>query len=81
MKSKVTKVEEIEGFDGCGERVRVFKCTEPLPGNERFNQTVHVWHGADSTRCTECSGPRTAMLQNCYHCRAVKKFLESKREK
>jgi hypothetical protein len=35
---------------------------------------VSVWRSADGTcRCTQCSGPLSAMLTSCPHSRAVKR--------
>lgn len=44
--------------------------------NQATWQAVGVWVGSDDTpRCVECSGRLVAMLANCPHARAVKRYI------
>lgn len=66
-------VKEIESFQsGTGEEVRVFKVWQSTAPEYT---APNVWLN-NGTRCTECQGRLTAMLANCPHTRAVKRFLK-----
>lgn len=68
-------IKEKEGFTGCGDEVvRVFHVKVK---GERYGLVAQVWvHQDGGTCCTVCSGPLTAMREDCKHCQAVKRFLK-----
>lgn len=47
----------------------------PVSGRGPFTQ-VWVSHVNGSIKCTNCSGPLTAMLSSCKHANAVRRHLK-----
>jgi hypothetical protein len=47
-----------------------------------FPKRVAVWRSTDGMcRCTECSGPLSAMLSTCAHAQAVKRHRAKREER
>ena len=65
------EVIEIDGFDGTGGRVRVFRVTEP----SSVTRFVEVWWAQGQARCVNCQGALSAMLTTCVHAGAVRRRM------
>ena len=63
-------VTEKKGFND----VRVFSVT-PIRAIAGRGQSIDVWLDSRCSRCTNCSGPLSAMLSSCAHAAAVKRHV------